>query len=89
MRPARLIKGNVRDEVTAHERVSHGIDCAHCHRDAITIAGGVLIVKSAHDEVHANAVTMSALFRLYVSFANTATLKDLRREIDARLENAA
>jgi hypothetical protein len=88
---ARIIKRvPPRDEaqVSVRERVAHGIDCAHCTRDSLTIVNGVLTWKAAHDDVHANSITMSALFKIYAARANAATLKDLRRMIDERLEAA-
>jgi hypothetical protein len=85
----RLIKTNPQEHVTARPRVAHGEDCAHCHREALTIVNGVLIVKSAHDKtIHANAVTLAALFQFYISIANRPTLMDLRKVIDEHLQAA-
>lgn len=81
----RHIKAHLRDEITARPHSAHSIDCAHCHRDALTITNGVLLVKSAHGETHANAITLSALFTMYLSIANRATLIDLKRMIEERI----
>lgn len=77
--------------IKASERVAHGIDCAHCYRDALVVThNGIVCWKSAHDgETHANAIGMNVLLQWYMMIANTATLLDMRRVIDERLEKLA
>lgn len=89
----RLIKRNVvadEAQLSVRESVAYGFDCSHCPREFLVISGGVLTIKSPHgDEVHANAVTMIALFRKYMSFAPKSALLNLREAIDRRLREMA
>ena len=76
--------------VKASERPLHVIGCAHCSRDSLTILwSGKIMWDSPHGKgSHTNGTTIQDLLRRASPVLDVATLKDLRRIIDEKLEAA-
>jgi len=95
-REIKIVKPGTRSEsqIKVREIMSHGLDCAYCPRDSMTITGDVITWKSPHGEdVHPNSMTIFSLLNIYVNYCiasgDKGRLKQIQNVVNCGVERLA